>query len=98
TLPALTARSSTRARAGRASTTGADAAVDGTTFAALRAWRAERSRADGVPAYVVLHDATLRELASARPSSVAELAGVPGLGPVKLERYGDDLLAVLAAV
>jgi ATP-dependent DNA helicase RecQ len=45
----------------------------------------------------VLHDATLRELASLRPQSLEELATVKGFGPVKLERYGDDLLAVLAA-
>jgi ATP-dependent DNA helicase RecQ len=61
----------------------------------LRAWRRERSRADGVPAYVVLHDATLRELASVQPSSLGELAAVKGFGPAKLERYGDDVLAVL---
>jgi ATP-dependent DNA helicase RecQ len=45
----------------------------------------------------VLHDATLEELAAARPSSIAELASVRGLGPAKLERYGEDLLALLAA-
>ncbi len=63
----------------------------------LRGWRLERSREDEVPAYVVLHDATLRELAAVRPGSREELAGVKGLGPVKIDRYGDDLLAVLAA-
>jgi ATP-dependent DNA helicase RecQ len=62
----------------------------------LRAWRSRRSRKDGVPAYVVLHDATLHELAARRPRSTAELAAVKGLGPTKLERYGDELLAVLA--
>jgi len=61
----------------------------------LRDWRLERSRSDGVPAYVVLHDTTLHELAAAKPRTLHELAGVKGLGPVKLERYGDDLLAVL---
>ncbi len=61
----------------------------------LRDWRLERSREDAVPAYVVLHDATLRELASVHPQSHEELAGIKGLGPVKIERYGDDLLAVL---
>jgi len=61
----------------------------------LRRWRLERSRIDGVPAFVVLHDKTLRELAAAQPRTEAELATVKGLGPVKLERYGDDLLAVL---
>jgi len=63
----------------------------------LRAWRLERSREDGVPAYVVLHDATLHELAAARPQTEGELASVKGLGPVKVDRYGDDLLALLAA-
>ena len=44
------------------------------------------------PAYVVLHDATLRDLAAARPASLHELAAVKGFGPTKIERYGDDLL------
>ena len=62
----------------------------------LRAWRSRRAREDGVPAYVVLHDATLRELAVSRPRSTAELAAVKGVGPAKLDRYGEELLAVLA--
>jgi len=45
----------------------------------------------------VLHDATLRELAAARPQTEGELASVKGLGPVKVDRYGGDLLALLAA-
>ena len=52
---------------------------------------------DEVPAYVVLHDATLRELASAKPENERDLAAVKGFGPTKLERYGDDVLAVIAA-
>jgi ATP-dependent DNA helicase RecQ len=71
--------------------------VDESLVERLRGWRLERSREDAVPAYVVLHDSTLRELASIRPSSREELAGVKGLGPVKIDRYGDDLLAVLTA-
>jgi ATP-dependent DNA helicase RecQ len=62
----------------------------------LRAWRRTRSRTDGVPAYVVLHDATLHELAASRPGTMAELGAVRGLGPAKLERYGPELLEVLA--
>jgi ATP-dependent DNA helicase RecQ len=77
--------------------TGGDAAVDEELVVRLRSWRLERSQEDAVPAYVVLHDATLRELASLRPQTLEELAGVKGFGPVKLERYGSDLLAVLAA-
>jgi superfamily II DNA helicase RecQ len=63
----------------------------------LRGWRLERSQVDAVPAYVVLHDTTLRELAAVRPRTRTELAGIKGLGPVKVERYGDDLLAVLSS-
>ncbi|MDQ3066753.1 MAG: HRDC domain-containing protein, partial [Actinomycetota bacterium] len=66
-------------------------------FERLRAWRLERAREDEVPAYVVLHDATLRELATAKPTSERDLAAVKGFGPTKLERYGDDVLAVIAA-
>ena len=69
--------------------------TDEATVERLRAWRLERSRADEVPAFFVLHDATLRELAAVKPSSMGELATVKGFGPAKLERYGDDLLAIL---
>ena len=77
--------------------TSSDADVDEKLVTRLRSWRLERSQEDAVPAYVVLHDATLRELAALRPQTMDELAGVKGFGPVKLERYGDDLLSVLAA-
>ncbi len=74
----------------------ADAQAAASLVTELRAWRSRRAREDGVPAYVVLHDATLDELAARRPGTSAELAGVKGLGPAKLDRYGDELLAVLA--
>ncbi len=77
--------------------TSTEADVDEDLVARLRTWRLERSQTDAVPAYVVLHDATLRELAALRPQTIDELSGVKGFGPVKLERYGDDLLTVLAA-
>ena len=76
--------------------TPADAQAAAPLVAELRAWRSRRAREDGVPAFVVLHDATLHELAARRPASPSELAGVKGLGPTKLERYGDELLDVLA--
>jgi DNA helicase-2/ATP-dependent DNA helicase PcrA len=66
-------------------------------FAALREWRLRRARADGVPAYVVFHDATLAEIAVRAPGSRAELAAVAGIGPTKLDRYAEDILAVLAS-
>jgi DNA helicase-2/ATP-dependent DNA helicase PcrA len=61
----------------------------------LRAWRLERSKADGVPPYVVFHDRVLHEIAETRPSSTGELAQIAGVGPAKLERYGDELLALI---
>jgi len=65
--------------------------------AALKAWRRERSKADGVPAYVVFHDKTIEEIARRRPRDRSGLASIAGIGPAKLERYGDELLAALAA-
>jgi DNA helicase-2/ATP-dependent DNA helicase PcrA len=66
--------------------------------AALKEWRLARARAEEVPAYVVFNDRTLAELIARTPRTLAELADVPGIGPAKLERYGDDLLAALATV
>ncbi|WP_075733439.1 DNA helicase RecQ [Streptomyces acidiscabies] len=65
-------------------------------FEALRAWRAEQAREQGVPAYVIFHDATLREIVSAWPSSVRELAGISGVGEKKLVTYGEGVVAALA--
>jgi DNA helicase-2/ATP-dependent DNA helicase PcrA len=61
----------------------------------LKAWRLERARSQGVPAYVVFNDRTLEAIVSARPSSPEGLLEVPGIGPAKLEAYGDDLLDLL---
>jgi DNA helicase-2/ATP-dependent DNA helicase PcrA len=66
-------------------------------FAALKAWRLERAKADEVPAYVVFHNSTLEEIALRSPRSRADLAAVPGVGPAKLQRYADEVLAVLSA-
>ena len=66
-------------------------------FEALRRWRAERAKADEVPAYVVFHDRTLHEIAAVRPQTREELSAISGVGPAKLERYADDLLEALAA-
>ena len=64
-------------------------------FESLRAWRAETARAQNVPAYVIFHDRTLREIALRQPGTLAELATVPGVGAAKLERYGTQLLEIL---
>jgi DNA helicase II / ATP-dependent DNA helicase PcrA len=70
---------------------------DDPTYAALKRWRLQRSKSDEIPAYVVFHNSTLAEIAARRPSTIAELASVPGVGPAKLERYGAELLEALAA-
>jgi ATP-dependent DNA helicase RecQ len=70
--------------------------ADAPLFEALRAWRAGLAREQGVPAYVILHDKTLRELAARRPASAADLLDIPGIGQAKVERYGETLLQLLA--
>jgi superfamily II DNA helicase RecQ len=72
-------------------------AADGPLLDRLRRWRLERSKADGVPAYVVFHDATLAQIADRKPRSRLELLDVPGIGPAKLDRYGDEVLTVVGA-
>ena len=65
-------------------------------FEALRRWRAERAKADEVPAYVVFHDSTLHEIAAIRPQTREELSAISGVGPTKLERYADGVLSAVA--
>jgi ATP-dependent DNA helicase RecQ len=65
-------------------------------FAALKAWRAGVAKAHNLPAYVVFHDATLAEMAAARPTSLDELAGIGGVGAKKLDAYGEEILRLLA--
>ncbi|EMF55015.1 helicase [Streptomyces bottropensis ATCC 25435] len=67
-------------------------------FEALRAWRADQAREQGVPAYVIFHDATLREIAATAPTSVAELGTISGIGEKKLATYGEGVLAVLGSL
>jgi len=102
------ARGSTSGARARGSTSGARARgsngvdvgerADPAMLAALRSWRAGAARAAGVPAFVVLHDATLAVVAEARPGDRGALLALPGVGPVKADRYGEALLAVVAAV
>ncbi|HSB85685.1 MAG TPA: HRDC domain-containing protein, partial [Ilumatobacteraceae bacterium] len=67
-------------------------------FEALRAWRSQRAKADKVPAFVVANDTTLRAIAAKQPTTLVELSAVPGIGPTKLELYGDVILAVVAGL
>jgi len=86
-------------RAARAAAA-ADGLDDAATelFAELRAWRAATAKEAGVPAYVVFHDATLREVAQRRPASLAELGAVSGVGASKLEKFGAGVLEVVGRV
>ena len=64
-------------------------------FNTLKAWRQETAAADNVPAYVILHDRVLREIASARPSTLAALGRISGIGENKPRRFGERLLALI---
>jgi DNA helicase-2/ATP-dependent DNA helicase PcrA len=80
--------------AGAASTSAGNA--DDPLFRRLREWRLDTAREQSVPAYVVFSDATLQAIADSRPGSRAELAGIPGVGAVKLDRYGAAVLELCA--
>jgi DNA helicase-2/ATP-dependent DNA helicase PcrA len=71
---------------------GPEAAI---VFEALRAWRLERARTDAVPPYVIFHDSTLAGVGARRPRSLADLAAIPGIGPTKLDRYGEELISIV---
>jgi DNA helicase II / ATP-dependent DNA helicase PcrA len=69
--------------------------ADPAAFDALKKWRLERAKADGIPAYVIFHDSTLASIAERRPRTLADLHAVSGVGPAKLKRYGREVLAVV---
>lgn len=91
--PARAVRSAKAAKSVTAELTGTDAEL----FEKLREWRATTAKEQGVPAYVVFHDATLREIAARKPADLAGLGGITGVGENKLARYGEQVLEVLAA-
>ena len=74
---------------------GAPGADDDDLFEELRVLRRQIADREGVPAYVIFHDATLREMAEVRPTSADELLDISGVGQRKLEKYGDEFLALL---
>jgi len=99
TLPRAPARGSARG-AGTASAAPAMEPLsppEQARFERLRRWRLRQAQTEGVPAYVIFHDKTLRELARRAPATPAELAGIEGIGARKRERWGEELLALLAA-
>ncbi|HEY9370321.1 DNA helicase RecQ [Streptomyces sp.] len=96
TAPAAASRKAAGSRSGKGARVPVDlpaAAVP--VFEALRAWRAATAREQGVPAYVVFHDATLREIATVLPTTVAELGAIGGIGEAKLTKYGQGVLDTL---
>ena len=84
------------AAAGRAKPAEVDLSPEqAAVFEELRAWRGATAKEQGVPAYVVFNDATLRSIAATEPSSLAELAGISGVGESKLAKYGEIILELL---
>ncbi|MEA2519988.1 MAG: ATP-dependent helicase UvrD/PcrA, partial [Chloroflexota bacterium] len=69
---------------------------DDPLFDALREWRSERARLEEKPAYVIASDATLAAISAARPGTLASLERVNGIGPAKLDKYGPEILAIVA--
>ncbi|MFI5745774.1 DNA helicase RecQ [Streptomyces sp. NPDC051644] len=96
--PKPASRSTKGERKAKSSTAAAELAPEAVpVFEALRAWRGAQAKEQGVPAYVIFHDATLREIATVRPDSVSALGGIGGLGEKKLATYGEGVLEVLAS-
>ncbi len=89
-----TKRKKARGRAALDLADGLDAQAQ-TLFEALRSWRLAAAREHGVPAYVIFHDGTLKDIARLRPTSHTALAAIPGVGVKKLEAYGDDIVALV---
>ena len=71
-------------------------AAEAGLYERLRAWRADTARAHGVPAYVILHDATLRDIAHLRPGSLDALHTISGVGARKFEAYGEEILSLVS--
>ena len=85
-----------KSKASRSKVATASVAGDSPLVASLRNWRLEQAREQSVPAYVILHDRTLCEIAALRPASQQALLAVPGIGVAKAQRYGEALLAIVA--
>ncbi len=88
-------RTSKKTKASAKTSLGND--TDDTLFEALRQWRSAQAKAANVPAYVILHDATLKSLAQIKPESLDELGDISGLGDKKRERFGAQILELIQA-
>ncbi|MEU9196283.1 DNA helicase RecQ [Streptomyces hundungensis] len=97
TEPEKAARAASRSASKKSAAAGADLPPEVLpVFEALRAWRGAQAKEAGVPAYVIFHDATLREIATVRPGSLEELSTVGGVGEAKRAKYGEAVLTVLS--
>ena len=90
--PAVASASSTRQAA---SSVRVDPSDRSALSNALRAWRTARARADAVAPFIVFHDATIEAIAARQPRSIAELRRIPGVGPTKLDRYGEEIIGIV---
>ncbi|MEN3365550.1 MAG: ATP-dependent helicase RecQ [Burkholderiales bacterium] len=70
--------------------------VEQAIFDKLRWWRVETARKHNVPAYVIFHDATMREIAKAKPRSLSDMRNITGVGEKKLETYGEEIVSLIA--
>jgi ATP-dependent DNA helicase RecQ len=86
-----------RGRRARSASAASEAGVDGALLERLKAWRLAEARTQSVPAFVILHDKTLAEIARQRPRGIDALANISGIGARKLERYGPALVELVAA-
>ena len=82
----------------RAPSAGGSAAPRGEDgpFGALRAWRTEQARSQSVPPYIIFADSVLLDIVAVRPATLDEMGRIKGVGATKLERYGADVLRILA--
>ncbi len=90
-------RGSKTARSAKATAKTGFVGADAKLFDALKGWRRETANTNGVPPYVIFHDATLAELVRAKPESLAALSRISGIGEAKLKKYGNEVLAVMLA-
>jgi DNA helicase-2/ATP-dependent DNA helicase PcrA len=97
TMPQAPARAAGRRPPARAAEPAAPAVpADDPRFGRLRAWRRQMAAEKGVPPYVIFHDSTLAEIAVTRPASPAALRMIAGVGPTRVQRYGEQLLSIVA--
>jgi DNA helicase-2/ATP-dependent DNA helicase PcrA len=96
--PSTTGRSAKGGGAGKRERAEPGSPAEASRRQALTTWRTERCKRDGVPAYVVLDNATLDAIAAAAPTSLVGLGQIKGIGPTKLDRYGADILGIIESV